>query len=204
MAELARYSPPDLKKIKALGLGPQSWQMRGLARTYGELLDHTNPGFIRRYESYPKAVVNVWRLAIDSRIHAFLIYPGVEEYEKPVGVATIIPEQFMTIRKDRDYVDNRSFTDIDYWVGTDLHSDAHREIGEILVQRATDARSIRPARPLLVSTAVGNAFPEGLDERNGFADVVHAATMTALYTDSFGVARQGAEVDVRIRESATS
>lgn len=199
MAETAKYFSPDLEKIRAMRMGSQSWQMRGLSRTHSELLGGINPDFISRYKGLPRALVNTWRLAVDPTIHAFLIYPGVEEYERPVGVATVIPEQYLNIKKGRIYVDSHSFTDVDYWVGEELHPDAHREIGERLVEYATDDRYIRPVRPLLVSAHAGEAFPEGLDERNGFTSVAQFATLTALYSDIHGVSRDGAAVDVRVR-----
>lgn len=180
--------------------------MRGLARTYSDMLDSSNPGITERYRSYPKAVKNVLRIINDPNINAFLLFAEVDEPDPAIGVATVIFDRALHIQPENGESSRTGiFTDIDYWVGKDetgsdlIHPDAHREIGEILVAHATIKR---PYDQILVSTRAGEQFPAGLDRRNDFQGFnANPVRISSVDGDPYGVTRQGALLNIRLHNT---
>lgn len=197
MTEQAPYRSPDLEELESMRVFRQAWHLRRLVKVHPTVFADRNPGSFS--QSYPRTVRNVVRLARDSNIAAFLIFPGEEDHEPAVGVGTVIWNRKLEIHPVGGGRPRKGiFTDVHYRVGRSLHNDAHREIGNFLVSHAT---LTRPDDRVIVTTPTEQPFPQGFNVRNGFTDssTLNPVVIHSIGGDPYGVTRGGSQVNIRLR-----
>ncbi len=187
---LERYSVPKAPK---LGI-----DLHDLVRNERDWLQEAFPGTVERYRSLPRAIRNVFRIATDKGIEAYVIRNG-RHLGQAIGIGTVIPNQTL-IHPRLGWIDG---TDVDYWLSPDISTETHelvalslvRARARLAIKHLISGREKAAPNPMMV------AVPEGATYNLGIQNIFHpfdgpAEVSTPDGDDPYGISKEGKVVQI--------